>query len=182
MGQHPNPDRNRDEHELEELGTLFYQGTGLSVRALTAEELQQFLELQARPRAQQPLCLRQRRGRTRGECIGEPEAVLLREVAHRLHAHRSGRLRRDPDRPAPVLEASASRPRRLGGRKRFGHASGLGRIVRLEQVLGLQRSLPQLVRRVAFQELSHRRFCRRTRTAHDLGSRLEAATMPVRCK
>jgi Nuclease-related domain len=47
MGQHPNPDRNRDEHELEELGTLFYQGTGLSVRALTAEELQQFLDAHA---------------------------------------------------------------------------------------------------------------------------------------
>jgi hypothetical protein len=43
MGQHPNP----DPHELEELGTPFYQGTGLSVRALTAQELQQFLDAHA---------------------------------------------------------------------------------------------------------------------------------------
>jgi hypothetical protein len=43
MGQHPNP--NKDEDDLEELGTPFYQGNGLSVRALTAEELQQFLDI-----------------------------------------------------------------------------------------------------------------------------------------
>jgi hypothetical protein len=52
MGQHPNPDRNGDEHELEELGAPFYQGTGLSVRALTAEELQQFLDAHADQPAQ----------------------------------------------------------------------------------------------------------------------------------
>ena len=46
MGQHPNPNPgpDQDEDELEELGTPFYQGTSLSVRALTAEELQQFLD------------------------------------------------------------------------------------------------------------------------------------------
>jgi hypothetical protein len=45
MGQHPNPDPNKDEDDWEELGTPFYQGTGLSVRALTAQELQQFLDI-----------------------------------------------------------------------------------------------------------------------------------------
>jgi hypothetical protein len=46
MGQHPDPDPNpyEDEEDLEELGTPVYQGSGLSVRALTAEELQRFLD------------------------------------------------------------------------------------------------------------------------------------------
>ena len=53
MRQHPNPDdfhdedlgRHYDEDEdPEELGTPVYQGTGLSVRALTAEQLQRFLD------------------------------------------------------------------------------------------------------------------------------------------
>jgi hypothetical protein len=39
----PNPDGYEDEN-LEALGTPVYQGSGLSVRALTAEELQRFLE------------------------------------------------------------------------------------------------------------------------------------------
>jgi Nuclease-related domain len=45
MRQHPDPDPDdyEDEDE-EELGTPVYQGTGLSVRALTAEELQRFLD------------------------------------------------------------------------------------------------------------------------------------------
>jgi hypothetical protein len=43
MRQHHDPDRYEDE-DLEELGTPVYQGTGLSVRALTAEELQRFLD------------------------------------------------------------------------------------------------------------------------------------------
>jgi hypothetical protein len=47
MGQHPPPDpdpyRDQDE-ELEALGTPVYDGSGLSVRALTAEELQRFLD------------------------------------------------------------------------------------------------------------------------------------------
>jgi len=47
MGQHPNPNRDKDEEDLEELGTPFYQGNGLSVRALTAEELQRFLDAHA---------------------------------------------------------------------------------------------------------------------------------------
>jgi hypothetical protein len=47
MGQPPNPDPDKDKDDLEELGTPFYQGTGLSVRALTAEELEQFLDAHA---------------------------------------------------------------------------------------------------------------------------------------
>jgi hypothetical protein len=48
MRQHPDPGpddyEDEDEEDLEELGTPVYQGTGLSVRALTAEELQRFLD------------------------------------------------------------------------------------------------------------------------------------------
>jgi hypothetical protein len=46
MRQHHDPDpyEDEDEEDLEELGTPVYQGTGLSVRALTAEELQRFLD------------------------------------------------------------------------------------------------------------------------------------------
>jgi hypothetical protein len=42
MGQHPNPspNPNKDEDDLEELGTPFYQGNGLTVRALSTDELQ----------------------------------------------------------------------------------------------------------------------------------------------
>jgi hypothetical protein len=43
MRQHQRPDPYEDKEDLEELGTPIYQGTGLSVRALTAEELQRFL-------------------------------------------------------------------------------------------------------------------------------------------
>jgi hypothetical protein len=51
MRQHHHPDDFHDEdldryhdEDLEELGTPVYQGTGLSVRALTAEQLQRFLD------------------------------------------------------------------------------------------------------------------------------------------
>jgi Nuclease-related domain len=46
MRQQPNPDpyEDQDLEELEELGAPVYEGGGLSVRALTAEELQQFLD------------------------------------------------------------------------------------------------------------------------------------------
>jgi hypothetical protein len=50
MRQHPDdfhhedPGRYDDEEGLEELGMPVYQGSGLSVRALTAEELQRFLD------------------------------------------------------------------------------------------------------------------------------------------
>jgi Nuclease-related domain len=47
MHQHPDPDDYEDEEDLDELGTPVYQGTGLSVRALTAEELQRFLDAHA---------------------------------------------------------------------------------------------------------------------------------------
>ncbi len=54
MRQHQDPDPNPDEDEedLEELGTPVYQGTGLSVRALTAEELQRFLDAYAEQAAE----------------------------------------------------------------------------------------------------------------------------------
>jgi len=45
MRQHQDPDPyDEDEEDPEELGTPLYQGSGLSVRALTAEELQRFLD------------------------------------------------------------------------------------------------------------------------------------------
>jgi hypothetical protein len=45
MRQHHHPDDFHDEDEdLEELGTPLYQGSGLSVRALTAAQLQRFLD------------------------------------------------------------------------------------------------------------------------------------------
>jgi Nuclease-related domain len=56
MRQHPDDFHDEDLHpydgddedeDLEELGTPLYQGTGLSVRALTAEELQRFLDAHA---------------------------------------------------------------------------------------------------------------------------------------
>jgi Nuclease-related domain len=56
MGQHHHPDDFHDEdlgryndedEDLEELGTPVYEGTGLSVRALTAEQLQRFLDAHA---------------------------------------------------------------------------------------------------------------------------------------
>jgi Nuclease-related domain len=43
MRQHQDPDPYEDEEDLDELGSPVYQGTGLSVRALTAEELDRFL-------------------------------------------------------------------------------------------------------------------------------------------
>ena len=47
MRQHPDPHGYEDEEDLEELGTSIYQGSGLTVRALTAEELQRFLDTHA---------------------------------------------------------------------------------------------------------------------------------------
>jgi hypothetical protein len=44
MSPHPHPNPDKDKEDLEELGTPFYQGTGLTVRALSADELQQFLD------------------------------------------------------------------------------------------------------------------------------------------
>jgi hypothetical protein len=62
MRQHHDPDdfhdedldrhHDEDEEDLEELGTPVYQGSGLSVRALTAEELQRFLDAHAGQPAQ----------------------------------------------------------------------------------------------------------------------------------
>jgi hypothetical protein len=50
----PNPYEDEDEEDLEELGTPVYQGTGLSVWALTAEELQRFLDAHQSQPAQLP--------------------------------------------------------------------------------------------------------------------------------
>jgi Nuclease-related domain len=49
MGQHadPDPDHDEDQENSEEVGTPVYQGSGLSVRALTTEELQRFLDTHA---------------------------------------------------------------------------------------------------------------------------------------
>jgi hypothetical protein len=47
MGQHRNPEPDKDEEDLEALGTPFYQGNGLTIRALTAAEVQQFLDAHA---------------------------------------------------------------------------------------------------------------------------------------
>jgi hypothetical protein len=50
--QHPDPDLHTDEDDLETFGTPVYQGAGLSVRAMTAEELQRFLDAHAGQSAQ----------------------------------------------------------------------------------------------------------------------------------
>jgi Nuclease-related domain len=47
MGQHPDPDEFHDQDPDDELGRPVYQGDGLSVRELTAEELQRFLDVHA---------------------------------------------------------------------------------------------------------------------------------------
>jgi hypothetical protein len=47
MGQHPDLNPDPGEEDLEALGTPVYEGSGLSVRALTAEELQRFLHVHA---------------------------------------------------------------------------------------------------------------------------------------
>ena len=47
MGQHPDPDEFHDQDLDDELGRPVYQGDGLSVRELTAEELQRFLDVHA---------------------------------------------------------------------------------------------------------------------------------------
>ena len=104
MGQHSNPDADRDEDDLEELGMPFYQGTGLSVRALTAEELQQFLDahtdqpaqlLGTEPRRQTP---ERRRDWHTAQAALERLAVWSRHRNHRDQFYpdrdRSGRLDR----------------------------------------------------------------------------------------
>jgi Nuclease-related domain len=52
MGQHPDPDDFHDQDLDDELGRPVYQGDGLSVRELTAEELQRFLDAHAGQPAQ----------------------------------------------------------------------------------------------------------------------------------
>jgi hypothetical protein len=90
MGQHPNPDPDKDEDDLEELGAPFYQGNGLSVRALTAEELQQFLDAHA----DQP-----------AELLGSGWAALD-PPEHPLEVARTPpRAEPTPPEPQPVLPA-----------------------------------------------------------------------------
>jgi Nuclease-related domain len=94
MGQQPNPDPDRDpdkdEENLEELGTPFYQGSGLTVRALSAEELQHFLDAHA----DQP-----------AELLGSGWAALNRP-GHPLTVPRTppGTKPKQPE-PQPVLPA-----------------------------------------------------------------------------
>jgi hypothetical protein len=47
MGQHPHPDDFHDQDLDDELGRPLYQGDGLTVRELTAEQLQRFLDAHA---------------------------------------------------------------------------------------------------------------------------------------
>jgi hypothetical protein len=90
MGQHPNPDPDKDQDDLEELGTPFYQGTGLSVRALTAEELQQFLDIHADQSA---------------EVLGSGWAALDRPAhPHKVPSTPPG-AKPAPPQPQPVLPA-----------------------------------------------------------------------------
>src|SRR5215218_4308280 len=96
MRQHQDPDDvhhedlyrydEEDEEDLEELGTPVYQGTGLSVRALTAEELQRFLDAHAG----QP-----------GELLGSGWAALDPP------GHSAGVPRTPPAAPLPVVPAES---------------------------------------------------------------------------
>ena len=86
MRQHPDP----DEDDLEALGTPFYQGDGLSVRALTAEELQQFLDAHA----DQP-----------AERLGSGWAALDRPGHPRKVARTPPGAEPAPPRPQPALPA-----------------------------------------------------------------------------
>jgi hypothetical protein len=88
MGQHPYPDPDKD--DLEELGTPFYQGNGLSVRALTAEELQQFLDIHADQPAQ---------------LLGSGWAGLNRQGHSRKVARTPAGAEPEAPRPQPVLPA-----------------------------------------------------------------------------
>jgi hypothetical protein len=89
LGQHP-PDPDKDKDDLEELGTPFYQGTGLSVRALTAEELQRFLDAYA----DQPAGL-----------LGSGWAGLDRPGRSRKVARTPPKAEPAPPQPQPVLPA-----------------------------------------------------------------------------
>jgi len=91
MSQHPNPDPDKDEEDLEDLGTPFYQGNGLSVRALSGEELQQFLDAHADQST---------------ELLGSGWAALDRP-AHPFGVLRapSGAEEPAPPQPQPVLPA-----------------------------------------------------------------------------
>jgi hypothetical protein len=105
MRQHPDPDPDdyEDEEELEALealGTPVYQGSGLSVRALTAEELQRFLDAHH----DQPARL-----------LGSGWAALD-PPGHPLGGPRTHRPRRyqcRPSRSPAALAAPAARPCRL---------------------------------------------------------------------
>jgi hypothetical protein len=93
MPQHPNPDPDKDEDDLEALGAPFYQGNGLSVRALTAEELQQFLDAHANQSA---------------ELLGSGWAALDRP-GHPCKVPRvPPRAEPAPPEPQPVLPATGS--------------------------------------------------------------------------
>ena len=104
MGQHPNPDPDKDEDDLEELGTPFYQGNGLTVRALSADELQQFLDAHT----DQPADVLGS-GWAAPDRPGHPLTVprTLREPSLH-HPHPSRRSR--PSRPPAAWATPAARP------------------------------------------------------------------------
>jgi hypothetical protein len=128
MRQHQEPDdfHNEDEdldryddgedENQEELGTPVYQGSGLSVRALTAEELQRFLDAHA----DQP-----------AELLGSGWGALD------LPGHPGGR----PTLPAPTLPVVPAEPP-VGGLGRPGHSAlAAYRQRRAEELAGWSRSL-----------------------------------------
>src|SRR4029450_1953689 len=98
MRQHHDPEPyEEDGEDLEELGTPLYQGSGLSVRALTAEELQRFLDAHH----DQPARL-----------LGSGWAALDPPAhSHGVPgSHRSRRCPRRPGRSPAVWAAPAARP------------------------------------------------------------------------
>jgi hypothetical protein len=119
MRQHPNqdPDPHEDE-DLEALGTPLYQGTGLSVRALTAEELQRFLDAHAGQPAQ-----RLGSGWAAATDPPPPDGTRLHEMRQSglLPAEAEASGWGSPDPTAPAAEAKAlvngmagtARPERL---------------------------------------------------------------------
>jgi Nuclease-related domain len=121
MRQHQDPDDFHDEdledeEDLEALGTPVYQGSGLSVRALTAEELQCFLDAHH----DQP-----------AELLGSGWAALD------LPGHPGGR----PTLPAPTLPVVPAEPP-VGSLGSPGHSAlAAYRQRRAEELVGWSRSL-----------------------------------------
>ena len=176
MRQHPDPDDLHDQDLDEEpggLGTPVYQGDGLSVRALTAEELQRFLDAHARP-ARPAAGQRLGRPGPTGHPLGVPRTPTrpcdraggAGRAGHRQPGQprplRPGRLPAAPRAragrldPQPGLAGAAGRrrrPRRPGarrpGRPAVGRAGrpGRGRAGRLAAAVPALRAGPHLAAR-----------------------------------